>query len=175
VRITGAPLAISILARWPSGIIAPIMVGTSTSLAICCGSLRSSGGLRCALLCALGILIGSCLYDAASDEFEYLEVLKCARLWQLMTMCMLLPSVWRLLSGKAWTVFCRHSPGNPAAVATLMAGLRSLPGHVFWPDDVSLHDTHIDDQAQLKSSGQLTDSVQFQSPVIFSPSEFDWF
>ena len=39
-----------------------------------------------------------------------------------------------------------------------MTGLRSLPGHVFWPDDVSLHDTQIVDQTQLKSSGQLTDT-----------------
>lgn len=51
-----------------------------------------------------------------------------------------------------------NSPGNPAAVAHLMAGLRSLSGHVFWPDDVSLHDAHAVDQAQLKTSGQLTDT-----------------
>jgi len=40
----------------------------------------------------------------------------------------------------------------------LMTGLRSLPGHVFWPDDVSLHGTQLVDQTQLKSSGQLTDT-----------------
>lgn len=51
-----------------------------------------------------------------------------------------------------------NSPGSPAAVATLMAGLRSLPGHVFWPDDVSLHDTQIVDHTQLKNSAQLTDT-----------------
>ncbi|MDD2810539.1 TA system VapC family ribonuclease toxin [Rhodoferax sp.] len=51
-----------------------------------------------------------------------------------------------------------NSPGNPAAVATLMAEMRSLPGHVFWPDDVSLHDPQIVDQTLLKSSGQLTDT-----------------
>ena len=59
-----------------------------------------------------------------------------------------------------------NSSGNPAAVATLMTGLRSLPGHVFWPDDVSLHDTQIVDQTQLKSSGQLTDTyLQFYAQV----------
>lgn len=51
-----------------------------------------------------------------------------------------------------------NSPGNPAMVAPLMAGLRALPGHVFWPDDVSLHDTQIVHQAALKNSGQLTDT-----------------
>jgi predicted nucleic acid-binding protein len=51
-----------------------------------------------------------------------------------------------------------NSPDNPAAVADLMVGLYSLPGHVFWPDDVSLHDTQIVDQTQLKNSGQLTDT-----------------
>ena len=51
-----------------------------------------------------------------------------------------------------------NSPGNPAAVAHLMAGLRSLSGHIFWSDDVSLHDTEIVEQTQLNSSGQLTDT-----------------
>jgi len=51
-----------------------------------------------------------------------------------------------------------NSPGNPVAVATLMAEFRSLPGHVFWPDDVSLHDPHIVDQTQLKNAAQLTDT-----------------
>lgn len=51
-----------------------------------------------------------------------------------------------------------NSPGNPAAVAQLMAGLYLLAGHVFWPDDVSLHDAQIVDQTQLKNSGQLTDT-----------------
>jgi toxin-antitoxin system PIN domain toxin len=51
-----------------------------------------------------------------------------------------------------------NSPGNPAALAHLMAGLRALQGHVFWPDDISLHDTQIVDQTHLNSSGQLTDT-----------------
>jgi len=51
-----------------------------------------------------------------------------------------------------------NSPGSPATVAHWVAGLYALPGHIFWPDDLSLHDTQIVDQTQLKSSGQLTDT-----------------
>jgi toxin-antitoxin system PIN domain toxin len=51
-----------------------------------------------------------------------------------------------------------NSPGTPSAVAPLMAGLRALPGHVFWPDDISLLDTERLDMARLLSSGQVTDS-----------------
>lgn len=51
-----------------------------------------------------------------------------------------------------------NSPGNPAAVAPLMARLRELPGHVFWSDDISLHDPDRVDQSMLKNSGQLTDT-----------------
>ncbi|MCK9283784.1 MAG: PIN domain-containing protein [Rhodocyclaceae bacterium] len=51
-----------------------------------------------------------------------------------------------------------NSPGTPSAVASLMAGLRALPGHVYWPDDISLLDTERFDMARLLSSGQVTDS-----------------
>ncbi len=51
-----------------------------------------------------------------------------------------------------------NSPGTPAAVAPLVAGLRALPGHRFWPDDISLLDTKRLDCARLLSSGQVTDS-----------------
>lgn len=51
-----------------------------------------------------------------------------------------------------------NSPGTPAAVAPLLAGLRQLPGHVFWPDDISLLDKERIDAARLLSSGQVTDS-----------------
>ena len=43
-------------------------------------------------------------------------------------------------------------------VAQLMTTLRSLPGHAFWPDDISLLDTERVDAARLLSSGQVTDS-----------------
>ncbi len=51
-----------------------------------------------------------------------------------------------------------NSPGTPAAVAPLLAGLCALPGHVFWPDDVSLLDAERLDMSRLLSSGQVTDS-----------------
>lgn len=51
-----------------------------------------------------------------------------------------------------------NSPGTPSAVAPLMAGLRALPGHVFWPNDISLQDNERFDLSRLLSSGQVTDS-----------------
>ena len=51
-----------------------------------------------------------------------------------------------------------NSPGTPAAVAQLMTGLCELPGHAFWPDDISLLDTKILDASRLLSSAQVTDS-----------------
>ncbi len=51
-----------------------------------------------------------------------------------------------------------NSPGPPASVAPLMAGLCALPGHVFWSDDISLLDDKKFDVSRLLSSGQVTDS-----------------
>lgn len=51
-----------------------------------------------------------------------------------------------------------NSPGPPAAVAPIMAGLLALPGHEFWPDDVSLQDQSKIRIASLLSAGQVTDS-----------------
>ena len=51
-----------------------------------------------------------------------------------------------------------NSPGTPAAVAQLMTGLCALPGHVFWPNDISLLDTKKLDASRLLSSAQVTDS-----------------
>jgi len=51
-----------------------------------------------------------------------------------------------------------NSPGTPAAVVTLMTALCKLPGHVFWPDDISLLDDERIDASRLLSSGQVTDS-----------------
>ena len=51
-----------------------------------------------------------------------------------------------------------NSPGTPAAVAQLMSGLCALPGHVFWPDDISLLDTNKLDPSRLLCSAQVTDS-----------------
>ena len=51
-----------------------------------------------------------------------------------------------------------NSPGTPAAVAQLMVGLCALPGHLFWPDDISLLDADKIDASRILSSAQVTDS-----------------
>ncbi|MDE2296632.1 MAG: PIN domain-containing protein [Burkholderiales bacterium] len=51
-----------------------------------------------------------------------------------------------------------NSPGTPAAVAQLLTTLRALPGHTFWPDDISLMDANWIDAARLLSAAQVTDS-----------------
>ena len=50
-----------------------------------------------------------------------------------------------------------NSPGTPAAVLPLLATLRSLPGHAFWPDDISLLDTQVADSARIHGPRQITD------------------
>jgi uncharacterized protein len=51
-----------------------------------------------------------------------------------------------------------NSPGTPAAVAELIAVLRALGGHAFWPDDVTLFDSKRIDSTRLLDSGQVTDT-----------------
>jgi toxin-antitoxin system PIN domain toxin len=51
-----------------------------------------------------------------------------------------------------------NSAGTPAAVAELMASLRALPGHEFWPDEVSVLDQERVDRSRLLDSAQVTDS-----------------
>ena len=51
-----------------------------------------------------------------------------------------------------------NSPGTPAAVAELLAILRALGGHEFWPDDVTLFDNTQIDSTRLLDSGQITDT-----------------
>ncbi|MBV9180179.1 MAG: VapC toxin family PIN domain ribonuclease [Acidobacteria bacterium] len=51
-----------------------------------------------------------------------------------------------------------NSPGSPAAVADLLIGLRRLPGHAFWPDDVSLLDRTYVNATRLLKSSQVTDT-----------------
>lgn len=51
-----------------------------------------------------------------------------------------------------------NSPGTPAAVAELLAPLRRLSGHAFWPDDISLLDGERANAARLLDSTQVTDS-----------------
>jgi toxin-antitoxin system PIN domain toxin len=51
-----------------------------------------------------------------------------------------------------------NSPGTPAAVVRSITGLRSLPGHQFWPDTVSLFETKKVDPGRLLDSAQITDT-----------------
>ncbi len=51
-----------------------------------------------------------------------------------------------------------NSPGSPAAVAAILTRLRALPGHNFWPDDISLTDAAQIDPERLLGHGQVTDS-----------------
>ena len=51
-----------------------------------------------------------------------------------------------------------NSPGTPAAVADLMTILRSLGGHEFWPDDITLFDPQRVDATRLLDSAQVTDT-----------------
>lgn len=51
-----------------------------------------------------------------------------------------------------------NSPGSPAAVVESMMGLRALPGHEFWPDDITLLDRQRIHSARLLDSAQVTDS-----------------
>jgi toxin-antitoxin system PIN domain toxin len=50
------------------------------------------------------------------------------------------------------------SPGTPAAVAELLSIFRTLKGHEFWPDDISLFDTSVVRCNRLLNSGQVTDT-----------------
>lgn len=51
-----------------------------------------------------------------------------------------------------------NSPGSPAAVAPILTRLRTLPGHVFWKDDLSLVDAASVDADRIATSAQVTDT-----------------
>ena len=51
-----------------------------------------------------------------------------------------------------------NSPGTPAVVAQALHGLCALPGHVFWPDDISLLNAEVVDRSRLLHSAQITGS-----------------
>ncbi len=51
-----------------------------------------------------------------------------------------------------------NSLGSPVAVVPVLQGLRRLPGHRFWSDDISLMDSRYVDSRRLLVSGQITDS-----------------
>ena len=51
-----------------------------------------------------------------------------------------------------------NSPGTPAAVAELVTILRSLGGHEFWADDITLMDRQRIDTTRLLDSSLVTDT-----------------
>jgi hypothetical protein len=51
-----------------------------------------------------------------------------------------------------------NTPGSPADVAAIVTRMRSLPGHAFWPDDISLVGASHVDAAQIRTPGQVTDT-----------------
>ena len=50
------------------------------------------------------------------------------------------------------------APGLPPVVAAILVRLRALPGHVFWPDDISLVESSHVNVDHLLTPGQVTDS-----------------
>ena len=52
----------------------------------------------------------------------------------------------------------RNTPGGPSHVAEALSDLCSLPGHQFWPDDISILDRQRFNMARLLKSSQVTDS-----------------
>lgn len=51
-----------------------------------------------------------------------------------------------------------NTPGSPAEVAAVVLGLRTVAGHLFWPDDISLFDANHVDPERLLTPGQVADS-----------------
>ncbi len=60
----------------------------------------------------------------------------------------------RIISGARYP----NTPNTPAEVADLVNLLLAVPGHVFWPDDISLLDPRFVDPRQLVSPAQITDT-----------------
>jgi toxin-antitoxin system PIN domain toxin len=58
------------------------------------------------------------------------------------------------------------TPGSPAMVAALVARLRTLDGHVFWPDDISLVGEERIAIGRVLTSGQVTDTYLLALAVI---------
>jgi toxin-antitoxin system PIN domain toxin len=51
-----------------------------------------------------------------------------------------------------------NTPGSPVVVTAIVAKLRRLTGHVFWPNDISLVATEHLYPDQILTSAQVTDS-----------------
>lgn len=49
-------------------------------------------------------------------------------------------------------------PGGPTEMAEILKMVRARPGHVFWPDSISLVGSPLIDTRKLTSHGQITDT-----------------
>lgn len=51
-----------------------------------------------------------------------------------------------------------NSPGPPSAVVEALSAIRSLPGHAFWPDSISLVESQLIETSLLSHHARVTDS-----------------
>ncbi len=51
-----------------------------------------------------------------------------------------------------------NSQTTPAAIVKSVMSLLALPGHEFWPDNISLLDKKLIDPSRLLTSAQITDT-----------------
>ena len=51
-----------------------------------------------------------------------------------------------------------NMPGSTVEVAAIVGKMRELPGHIFWPDSLSLFDSGHVDVSHILTSAQVTDS-----------------
>lgn len=51
-----------------------------------------------------------------------------------------------------------NSPGPPGVVLSMLQAIRALPGHVFWPDSISIADGRLVSAALLSSHARVTDA-----------------
>jgi len=58
-----------------------------------------------------------------------------------------------------------NTPGSTAVVAEIITQLRTLPGHVFWRDEISLVDADHVDTGEVLTSAQVTDTYLLASAV----------
>jgi hypothetical protein len=61
-------------------------------------------------------------------------------------------------SADRWPSEVSQFAGHAGAVAAILSNLRSLPGHAFWPDDISLLDHPNLKKTRLLDSSQVTDT-----------------
>lgn len=63
-------------------------------------------------------------------------------------------AVVRILGGAGYP----NSPGSLLVVARLLQRMMALPGHVFWPDDISLFGSPDVEVERILTPAQITDS-----------------